>query len=169
MRPRRIHLLLVTLALCALSACSMFMKSIEKPTAQVRGVAVGSAGFSGVSGELSLDVSNPNAFGVPLQAIEWQLVIGDARAATGKVELTQTIPARGIAPVKTSLAIRAADAIAVGGALARGARSYQLAARLTFSTNFGPLSVEIRHDGTLDGAGGLLGQAGSSLRASTPW
>ncbi|MBA3457739.1 MAG: hypothetical protein H0T42_31950, partial [Deltaproteobacteria bacterium] len=41
----------------ALSGCSMFMKSIEKPTAAVQSVAVSSAGFSGVTGELRLDVT----------------------------------------------------------------------------------------------------------------
>lgn len=133
------------------------MKSIEKPSAQVRGVSVASAGFTGVSGELSLDVSNPNAFGVPLQAIDWQLSVGGARAATGQVQLSQTIPAKGVAPVRTSLTIQASDALAVGGALASGANTYQLAARLTFSTNFGPLSVEVHHAGTLGSGGGLFG------------
>lgn len=141
----------------ALSGCSMFMKSIEKPSAQVRGVSVSSAGFTGVAGELSLDVTNPNGFGVPLQAIDWQLSVGGSRAATGQVQLSQTIPAKGVAPVKTSLTIQAADALAVGGALASGAHTYQIAARLTFSTTFGPLSVEVHHSGTLGSGGGMFG------------
>lgn len=140
----------------ALSGCSMFLKSIEKPSADVRGLSVASAGFTGVNGELRLDVSNPNPIGVPLQRIEWQLSIGGTRAVTGAVQLSQTIPARGVAPVITSLTIDARDAIEVGTALARGSRDYQLHATLTFATKVGPISVDLEHRGQLGGGGGLV-------------
>jgi LEA14-like dessication related protein len=135
----------------SLSACSLFLHSIEKPTAEVRDVSVSSAGFSGVTGELRLDVMNPNSFGVPLSGIDWQLSIGGTRAVTGRVELQQTIPAKGVAPVTTSLTIDARDAIAVASRLAGGARDYQIAAQLHFSTKVGQLDVAIQHAGTLGG------------------
>jgi LEA14-like dessication related protein len=144
-------------SLGTLAACSMFTRSIERPTADVRDVAVSSAGWSGVSGELHLDVANPNGFGVPLAGIDWELAIGGARAVRGTVELSQTIPARGVAPVSTSLSIDARDAIAVGAELARGAHSYHLTARLHFTTPVGPLDVAVEHSGELSGAGGALG------------
>lgn len=146
----------VAVACVSLSACSLFMHSIEKPTARVRDVSVASAGFTGVTGELQLDVSNPNGFGVPLSGIDWQLSIGGARAVTGRVELQQTIPAKGIAPVTTSLTIDARDAVAVASSLAGGARDYRLTAHLHFSTQVGPIDVELEHTGTLDGAGAQL-------------
>jgi LEA14-like dessication related protein len=132
-----------------LTGCSLFMHSIEKPTADVRGVSVSSAGFTGVSGELALDVMNPNGFGVPLSGIDWQLSIGGTRAVTGSVQLQQTIPAKGVAPVKTSLTIAASDAIVVGSVLARGTRNYQLNAKLHFSTSVGQIDVDIVHSGEL--------------------
>jgi LEA14-like dessication related protein len=146
----------VMLMWVALSGCSIFMKSMEKPSAEVRGVSVASAGFTGVQGELRLDVSNPNPIGVPLQSIESQLSIGGTEAVTGAVKLSQTIPARGVAPVVTSLAIDARDAIDVGSALARGSRDYQLRATLTFATKIGPISVDVEHRGQLGGGGGLV-------------
>jgi len=145
------------LGLCvAVSGCSMFMNSIEKPTAEVQSVSVSSAGFSGVTGELRIDVMNPNSFGVPLAGIDWDLSVGGSRAVTGSVQLQQTIPARGLAPVVTSLSIAARDAIAVASALSGGARNYEIHARLTFSTAVGPLVVDVNHQGQLDsgGAGG---------------
>jgi LEA14-like dessication related protein len=149
-----------TLALAAacmsLSACSLFMHSIEKPKAEVRNVSLSSAGYSGVTGELRLDVMNPNGFGVPLSGIDWQLSIGGARAVTGRVELQQTIPAKGVAPITTSLTIEARDAIAVASSLAGGARDYQISAKLHFSTQIGQLDVDIQHTGTLGGASGGL-------------
>jgi LEA14-like dessication related protein len=127
----------------------MFMRSIERPTAEVRTVELSSASFTGVSGEMHLDVTNPNNFGVPLSGIDWQLSIGGARAVTGTVQLSQTIPARGVAPVTTTLSINAGDALSVAGVLASGARTYQVDVRLHFSTQVGPLEVDVKHEGQL--------------------
>jgi LEA14-like dessication related protein len=145
------------LLVAVLGACSLFTRSIERPTADVRDVSVSSAGFSGMTGELHLDVANPNGFGVPLAGIDWQLSVGGARAVTGSIELSQTIPAKGVAPVTTALTIDARDAIAVASEISRGARSYQLNARLRFSTPVGPLDVDVQHSGQLSEARGLLG------------
>ncbi len=151
--------LAAVVACCVLAAgCSIFTRSIERPTADVRDVAVSTVGWSGVAGELRLGVSNPNGFGVPLAGIEWELAIGSARAVTGSVELSQTIPARGVAPVTTSLAIDARDAVAVATELARGARSYRLAARLRFTTPVGPLEVALAHQGELADAVAVIGR-----------
>ena len=143
------------LPLLLVSGCSMFMHSIEKPKAEVRNVSVSSAGFTGVTGELRLDVMNPNGFGVPLAGIEWQLSIGGARAVTGTVQLQQTIPAKGVAPVTTSLTINAIDAAIVANQLAGGARDYRIHARLKFSTQVGEVAVDLDHAGQLGGGGGL--------------
>ena len=132
-----------------LCGCSLFMHSIERPKATVRDASITTAGFGGVSGQLQLDVMNPNDFGVPLSGIDWQLAIGGARAATGSVQLSQTIPARGVAPVTTSLAIDARDALSVASTIAAGARDYEVTARLHFSTPVGPLDVDIKHDGRI--------------------
>jgi LEA14-like dessication related protein len=140
----------------------MFLRSIEKPKASVRDVSVSAAGLGGVSGELRLDVTNPNGFGVPLSGIDWELSIGGARAVTGTVQLSQTIPARGVAPVATSLTVSTRDAIAVGSALAGGARGYAMKARLHFSTPVGAVDVDVEHTGTLVGGGG--GGLGAAAR-----
>src|SRR3569623_105588 len=140
---------LAATACLALCGCSIFMHSIERPTAQVREASVTAAGFGGVSGSLRLDVTNPNTFGVPLSGIDWQLAVGGNRAATANAELQQTIPARGVAPVSTSLSIATSDAIGVMQAIAGGAREYQLDATLHFSTNVGQLDVTVHYTGEL--------------------
>jgi LEA14-like dessication related protein len=103
-----------------------------------------------------MDVMNPNGFGVPLSGVDWQLAIGGARAATGTVQLSQTIPAKGIAPVTTTLTVDARDAITVASALAGGARDYQITAQLHFATQVGQLDVNIKQGGTID-RGSLFG------------
>jgi LEA14-like dessication related protein len=137
----------------------MFMHSIERPTATVRGASVSSAGFTGISGTLQLDVMNPNNFGVPISGIDWQLAVGGSRAVTGTVQLSQTIPARGVAPITTSLTIAASDALSVAAVIASGARDYTITAQLHFSTTVGQIDVDVRYAGTVDGstAGSLFG------------
>lgn len=145
-------MLLAAVTLSALTACSMFMKSIERPKAEVRGVTMSTVGWSGVEGALQLDVSNPNSFGVPLSGIDWELAVGGSRAVTGRVELKQEIPAKGVAPVQTSLRVDVRDAAAVATALSAGRRDYALRAKLHFSTPVGPVAVDIEHRGDLGGA-----------------
>ncbi len=145
----------VLVATFSLAGCSIFMRSIEKPSAKVRDVSVSSAGLTGVSGALKLDVSNPSPVGVPLQGIDWTLAVGNAKAVTGSVQLSQTIPARGVVPVTTSLTIDARDAIAVAMALSAGARTYQLHAHLRFATSVGPIAVDVDSEGQLGSGGGL--------------
>ncbi|HTL32685.1 MAG TPA: LEA type 2 family protein [Kofleriaceae bacterium] len=137
------------IAALALSGCSLFMHSIEKPKADVRDVSLSSASFSGVSGELHLDVMNPNSFSVPLSGIDWTLSVGGARAVTGSVQLSQQIPAKGVAPVTTSLSIATGDALNVAAVLARGSRDYQISVRLHFSTQVGQIDVDVTHQGQL--------------------
>ncbi len=154
---------LLIVSLVGLTGCSIFMRSIEKPSATVRDVSVSSAGFTGVTGQLRLDVTNPNPIGVPLQGIDWTLSIGGAKAVSGTVQLSQTIPARGVAPVTTTLTIDARDVAAVGSALAGGSRSYQLHAHIRFATAVGPLAVDLDTTGQLGGGGGLIDRAAGVL------
>ena len=139
----------VLVSIFATSGCAFFNKTVEKPTAQVRAVSVSTVSFTGIDGEVALDIQNPNSFGVPLSAIDWQLSVGGAQAVDGRIELSQTIPAKGTAPVNAALHIDARDAIAVAGELSRGTRTYQLNARLHFSTAIGPISVDVTGTGEL--------------------
>jgi hypothetical protein len=131
------------------SGCSLFMHSMERPTATVRDVSVSSAGLAGVTGQLQVDVMNPNSFDVPLSGIDWQLSVGDARAVSGQVELHQQIPAQGVSPITTTLSIRTMDAMMVAAALGSGARTYTLDAKFHFSTAVGQLDVEVKKSGQL--------------------
>ena len=142
--------------LCALCGCSMFMHSIERPKATVRGAQLQAAGPAGVRGQLQVDVMNPNDFGVPLSGLDWQLSIGGVRAVTGSVQLSQTIPARGVVPITASLAVATRDAIAVAQAIAGGARDYELDGTFHFATPVGQLDVAVHYRGTVS-VGGLFG------------
>ncbi len=82
-------------------------------------------------------------------AVGDRLAALDARAATGQVELSQTIPAQGVSPITTALSIDTADALTVAAALGSGAHTYELAAKFHFSTGVGQLDVEVKKTGEL--------------------
>ncbi len=152
---RRTPALLALALLVTLSACAIFTKGVARPTVDVRGVAVGEISFSGLEGQINLDVTNPNGFGVPLASIEWQLSVGGSAAVSGTIELSETIPAHGVAPVVASLRIGASQAINVASAIAAGTRTYELTARLHFTSPLGPITVDVGHTGELSDAGAL--------------
>jgi LEA14-like dessication related protein len=137
--------------LLVLPACGLFGLGapLEKPQVAVDSVRITDVGFTGASGALGLVITNPNNVAVPLTGIDWQLAVHGDRAVSGHIELHQEIPAKGSAPVTASLEIATADVVRVAPHLARGARDYQLGARLRFATPLGELSVDVTKDGTL--------------------
>jgi LEA14-like dessication related protein len=140
----------VTLLLAAalLAACP-FAHPLENPKVEVQSVALADASLSGVSIDLGLMITNPNSIGLPLHRIDWDLSLAGAHAASGAIDLTLDIPAKGSTPAKTSLRLGAADAARVAPRLLKGARDYALRADLRFDTSLGPISVTVESRGTL--------------------
>lgn len=140
----------VLFSLVAAAGCNRLQP--KKPTVAVRGVAVGAVSFSGITGTLTMQVTNPNDFGVPLAAVDWQLAVGDARAVSGTIELSDTIPANGSTMVNVRLTVRAIDAIAVARKLSAGERSYQVTGTLHFNAPIGRIDVGFSGQGNLGDA-----------------
>lgn len=136
-------------ALVAAAGCSRLHP--QKPSVDVRGVAVGSVSISGISGTLQMQVTNPNNFGVPLAAVDWQLAVGDARAVSGTIELSDTIPANGSTMVSVNLQVRALDAIAVARKLSAGERTYRVSGTLHFNAPIGRIDVAFTGQGNIGG------------------
>lgn len=149
--------------LCA-TACAHLPIGIEKPTAEVDHVEVGAVSFTGIEGQVHLEITNPNGFGVPLESGTWSLAIAGSQAVSGRFELAETIPAKASAPVIASLRIDAVDAARVGAALAAGRRDYTITGSLTFSTRVGAVEVGFRHSGDLEDARRLTGRLGDASR-----
>jgi LEA14-like dessication related protein len=141
-------LLLISLALM-LTACGALSPVAEKPKVTVNTVSLSAAGFTGIRGELGMDVYNPNGFGLPLTRVDWSLSVGSAKAVSGSFKLSDTVPAKASVPVVGSLTIDAASAIGVASELASGVRTYTLRGTLHFQTRFGNLSVDIAGQGEI--------------------
>jgi len=121
----------------------------KKPTVAVQGVSVGSVSFTGISGTLSVEVTNPNDFGVPLASVDWRLSVGGATAVTGTIQLSNTIPAKGSTNVDVSLTVQALDAVRVARKLSAGERTYQVSGVLHFNAPIGRIDVSFSGEGDI--------------------
>ncbi len=113
-------------------------------------VAVVSVGLSGLHARASFDLQNPNSYGLPLRAFDWALSIGGSSEIRGRVDLTETIPAMGTAPVDADIMVGPVAAVDMASRLSAGARDYHLRGTLHFQTRLGDIAVDIDHEGSLD-------------------
>ena len=114
-----------------------------------QGVRIEMAGLGGLSGEFDAEIYNPNPVGLPLRRVEYRLRIGGAQAIQGSLDLNETIPAQGSAPVTIAFTVNALDALRVTQRLAAGDRNYAITGTLVFATRLGDLSVAFEHQGEL--------------------
>ncbi len=140
---------LLIFGLLLLAACPGVLLPPERPTVTVNGLAVGSASLLGLALRLDLSLANPNAYGIPLRAIDWEARLDGQPVARGRLDLSETIPAKGTAPVAATLTIGPAQALAIVAAIERGSARLGLAATLHFQTRFGDLAVDVAHEETV--------------------
>jgi LEA14-like dessication related protein len=141
--------LILAFLILSLTACGALSPMAEKPQVTVRSLSLSSAGFSGMDGEVAMDIYNPNGFGLPLNRVDWTLSVGSAQAVRGSFEMSETIPAKGSAPVTGRLHIDVSSAVGVAAAVASGVRTYDIQATLHFQTRLGELTVAVSHRGEL--------------------
>jgi LEA14-like dessication related protein len=139
----------LVLGALALPGCALLGRSIEKPQVTMQDVALVDVSLASMTAGVDLSIMNPNAFAVPLARIDWELAVAGQAAIAGRIDLRQEIPAKGQAPVTTTIEIRAADAARVAPRLLAGDRRYGVRADFHFETRFGELSVTADKSGTL--------------------
>lgn len=145
------RLALVALLLCV-AACPGITRPLEKPIVELRGVAITSVGLGGLDARADFAMTNPNAVGLPLSAIDWELSVGGSSPIRGRVSLTHTIPAKGSASIAVDLHIAAATAVEMIRRVTSGAQDYRLAGTLHFQTRLGDIAVAFDQSGQLSSA-----------------
>ncbi len=78
-----------------LSACAGTGPLISSPGVSLKNVQMTEVDFSGQTFLLGFDVTNPNAFPLPVEAVSYAVDLDGYRFATGKTEGGFTVPARG--------------------------------------------------------------------------
>ena len=92
---------LLSLAVMCLSACAGTGTLVESPAVALSGVELTSIDFRRQTFLLSFDVSNPNAFPLPVRAVDYEVIFDDQKFAGGRTQASFSVPARG----ETSFAI----------------------------------------------------------------
>ena len=78
-----------------LSACAGTETLVAKPQVELTGVSLDSASFDKQTFLLTFDVSNPNAFPLPISSVKYRILFDDQRFAGGETPAAFSIPAQG--------------------------------------------------------------------------
>ena len=93
---RRWRMLAILAALAGLGACQTMPENlIEKPEVSLRGVDVVGLGFNAQTFLLTFDISNPNAFALPVNHITYSVKLDGQRFAAGQTPGEIRVPAAG--------------------------------------------------------------------------
>ena len=84
-----------TAAVALFAGCAVIEESISPPNVTLTEVRLETLGFSGQTFKLSFDVSNPNAFPLPVKQIDYGVKLDGLRFASGETECDILVPARG--------------------------------------------------------------------------
>jgi LEA14-like dessication related protein len=140
MRP----LLLAILPVFALAACgSLAERAFTRPTIVVRGVKVRSVGLTGGSIEVSLQISNPNPYPVPVQRATYIFALADStEVGRGESAAAFTLPAHDSTVVQLPVDVSWQGLRAAARDAARdGTVDYRLKGSVTLDTPVGNPSV----------------------------
>ena len=129
--------------------CPGIPRPLEKPAVTLQSVAVTDVSLVGLDVRASFAMANPNSIGVPLSALDWELSIGGAAPVRGRATLSETIPAKGTAPIDIDLHLSAGAAVDTAAAIARGATGFRFAGTLHFQTRLGDIAVAFDETGSL--------------------
>ena len=139
--------------LCLLAVgCSAL--NVQRPTAAVTGMAVQNVTAAGFTMNFAVDLTNPNAFPLPLTTADYKVALGGVGVADGKATPDGSLPANGSASVSVPVTLTYDSLLAAEQAIVKsgGNVPYTLDGGLSFGTKnplAGDLRVPITTAGTL--------------------
>jgi LEA14-like dessication related protein len=145
--------LLGLLAVCAFSiGCSAL--NLQKPTADVTGMAVQNVNASGFTMNFDVEVKNPNALELPTGAADYKLGLSGVNVVNGAANPAGSIPAGGSKHVTLPVTLTYENLLAAEQGIVKsgGNVPYSLDAGLSFNTGspfLGNVRVPLQYSGTL--------------------
>jgi len=91
------------LSLCLLTACASTGDILSAPNVRLHNIEVTDLDFSGQTFVLGFDVTNPNPFPLPIQAVSYGVELDGYRFASGATRGGFTVPASGDAEFTISV------------------------------------------------------------------
>jgi len=144
--PRR----LLPLTLLALASCSSIAeRAFSRPTILVRGVKVRSVGITGGSLEVSLHITNPNPYPLPVQRATYTFALADStEVGRGESATAFTLPAHDSTLVQLPIEVSWQGLRAAARDAARdGTVDYRLKGSVTIDTPLGNPNVPFESAG----------------------
>jgi LEA14-like dessication related protein len=86
---------LLLLSAAMLSACATVANSVHSPGVSLRNIQLTKASFDSQTFLLGFDVSNPNAFALPVKSVKYGVVLDGQTFASGATLGSFSVPARG--------------------------------------------------------------------------
>lgn len=81
-------------AACFVSACAGMQRAISMPGVSLRNVEVADVNFSSQTFLLTFDVTNPNAFPLPVNYVSYGVTLDNKKFASGRTVASFTVPAQ---------------------------------------------------------------------------
>ena len=139
-------------AAASLFGCATGGGLVRSPGVELTSVELTDADFTNQTFLLRFRASNPNAFALPVRAINYTIMLNDQRFAGGETRSNFTIPAGGEAPFAISVRLNLLKSGAQLTSIVRsGVRSdvdYRLTGRLAIDVPMTP-SVSFSNSGTI--------------------
>ncbi len=99
----------LSLLLASALGCTMLQKTIEKPKVQLHSVGLKKLENQGLTLLVGLEVENPNAFELRVDSLRYEAEIEGRKVATGMLEDSVGVPAKGKSVVEIPVAINYGD------------------------------------------------------------
>src|SRR5262245_38623442 len=150
MSPRFVRLAPFALLPLALgsTSCALLEQVIQKPTVSQRSVDLTSVDFSGISANFVMNVSNPNAIGLNLARLGYQLNVEGKQLVAGQGNQTVSIPAMGQGTITLPVSIKFTEFVASVETLFRKDNvNYSIAMAPGFATPLGVIDIPLSHTG----------------------
>jgi len=149
--PKTIAILAVLLG--GLTGCAAQLESaIASPKVELRDVQVMGLGFNSQVFLLSFDISNPNAFSLPVSTVSYGVRLDGQRFASGQTESDFSVPAGGHSQFSISVELdllqTAPQLLSIVRAGVREDVPYELDGTLGLDIPFAP-QVSYRHRGAI--------------------
>jgi LEA14-like dessication related protein len=132
---------LFTLTGCA-ALEGLLRQGVVRPEVTVLSAVPTSADFEGLTVAVELRVQNPNAMGLRVAGLSWQVDVEGGRVASGEAPGGLSIPANGAATSRVTARVRFADlSNLMKLAEAREKVAFRVAGKVTVETPIGPIDV----------------------------
>lgn len=138
------------LVMCT-SGCAMLteigQKGIIEPTVQVEGVNLKSINAKGATMLFDVKVDNPNAFGLKVKGLSYDIDVGGKPFTTGELESGAEVAANGSSVIQIPIAMKYTDVFySITDLIQKKAAPYTIRG----SANLGIISIPFKHSGQLE-------------------